>query len=761
MFVSILSLGYSQSASWNVTNVTTWIDAVNGIRSGGNNKEYAIIVTGTISVPNSAENTFGSVTGITVTIEGSGTLTPSSNGSLLRVGKNQTIIARNITLRGRDANTATVVRIENGGTFRMEGSSKVTGNKVNNVNGGGVYVDGGIFIMQDNASVFDNTAGYGSGDKSYGGGVYVAGGAFTMQDNASLTGNSVIAHSSWLSYSYAYGGGVCFASGTFTMQGNASVKGNAALTLGASGTANEAFGGGVYFNGGGTFIMQGNAVVADNNVIASGDGGAGMLRTTNNAFGGGVYIKDGTFKINGCTVSNNNAIVSGNEASNYANGGGVYTSGTFSMENSTISGNTGGSGGGLLSKGTSTILRNTTIRGNTARYGGAIYIESGSFTMEDEVSVSGNTSNDSGGGLYVNGGTLTMQGNSKVSNNTATGDGGGVYLSSGTFTMRGNASVSDNTSFRNGGGVSGGDGTFTIRDNALISGNIATYGGGMIFYKGTIKMEGGTISGNLAENIGGGVYLNGGNLTKTSGNIYGYDSPINLVNWSGSNGNSVYDEKGERWRNVSAGPAMSSDTYGFWLNDSASFPSGGESVLFPSGFIGTWKRSNLSNTLTFSKDSLKSSSQNSTWIIKGLLRDNTYIVSINNNNNYIAAITIKLIDGNIEISGDTGESQDNWNGIWRKQNASTSVSLSFPSGFIGTWKRSNFNNTLTFTEKTIRISSNSYTYEIVGISGDSITLRRSNANPFTLTIRLTNGNLVISGDSGSGQDNWNGIWIKQ
>jgi len=321
MFVSVLIFGYSQSTSFNVNNVTTWIDAVNGIRSGGNNKEYAIIINGTISVPNSTEITFGSVAGITITIEGSGTLSPSSNGTLLYVGKNQTIIAKNITLRGRDANTASVVRIENGGTFRMEGSSKVTGNIVNNVNGGGVYVDGGTFTMQDSASVSGNTASSGTGDKSYGGGVYVAGGTFTMQDNASLTGNSISAQSSWLSYSYAYGGGVCFASGTFTMQGNATVKGNTVKTIGASGTANEAFGGGVYFSGGETFIMQGNATVTDNSVNASGNGGAGMLRTTNNAFGGGVYIKDGTFKINGCTVSNNTVSVSGNEASNHACGG--------------------------------------------------------------------------------------------------------------------------------------------------------------------------------------------------------------------------------------------------------------------------------------------------------------------------------------------------------------------------------------------------------------------------------------------------------
>jgi hypothetical protein len=31
----------------------------------------------------------------------------------------------------------------------------------------------------------------------------------------------------------------------------------------------------------------------------------------------------------------------------------------------------------------------------------------------------------------------------------------------------------------------------------------------------------------------------------------------------------------------------------------------------------------------------------------------------------------------------------------------------------------------------------------------------------TLTIRLENDNLEINGGSGSGEDNWDGTWIKQ
>ena len=86
MLVNILALGFSQTVSWDVNNAASYIDAVNRVRNGGNNREYIITVTGNISVPMSSDNTFGSATGIVVTIEGNGTINPSSNGALLRIG---------------------------------------------------------------------------------------------------------------------------------------------------------------------------------------------------------------------------------------------------------------------------------------------------------------------------------------------------------------------------------------------------------------------------------------------------------------------------------------------------------------------------------------------------------------------------------------------------------------------------------------------------------------------------------------------------
>jgi len=86
----------------------------------------------------------------------------------------------------------------------------------------------------------------------------------------------------------------------------------------------------------------------------------------------------------------------------------------------------------------------------------------------------------------------------------------------------------------------------------------------------------------------------------------------------------------------------------------------------------------------------------------------------------------------------------------------------FPSGFAGRWGRSNFNNTLTVIETAIKSSSRDFVWILQKISGNAYTLKRADAsNTMTLTIRLTDGNLVISGDNGSGENNWNGTWYKR
>ena len=85
---------------------------------------------------------------------------------------------------------------------------------------------------------------------------------------------------------------------------------------------------------------------------------------------------------------------------------------------------------------------------------------------------------------------------------------------------------------------------------------------------------------------------------------------------------------------------------------------------------------------------------------------------------------------------------------------------SFPSNFRKAWIRDNFSNTLTFTSTTLKASNQSSTWNLTDVSGDSYTIATGTTRG-PITIQLVSGNLEISGDSGTGENNWNGTWKLQ
>jgi hypothetical protein len=280
-------------------------------------------------------------------------------------------------------------------------------------------------------------------------------------------------------------------------------------------------------------VKSGVTLVLDKNITLVGKsdyaGNSGPL----------VKIESGSLEMreNAKITGNANKGISGY----YATGGGVYVSGTFSMfDSATVSGNPAG-GGGSDSYG-----------------GGGVYVSSGTLSMFDNATVSGNTAsgNDSsygpyGGGVYISGGTFTMNGNASVSGNTAIKGGGGVWVAPpflgggvvATFTMNDTTSVSGNTasgSFSPGGGVGiSSGGTFTMNGSASVSGNTASgnnssYGGGVSISSGTFTMIGGTVYGsdggaNANMLVGSGT-KQGVSLNVTSGTAkYGNGAYILLL----------------------------------------------------------------------------------------------------------------------------------------------------------------------------------------------------------------------------------------
>jgi hypothetical protein len=182
------------------------------------------------------------------------------------------------------------------------------------------------------------------------------------------------------------------------------------------------------------FTLNANTTIARLTIT----GGAAVVPDTSRPgrSGGGIFVAS----LISATVTD--CVVTGNTASGEGGGINVFQNGILTIRNSTISGNSAGSGpgnhsgGGIYFRNGGTLLmENCTVSGNSAvGQGGGLYLYGstnflGTWTIRNST-ISGNTAGTSGGGvMFYNGGTnpnhtLSIQ-NSTIANNTATGGGGG------------------------------------------------------------------------------------------------------------------------------------------------------------------------------------------------------------------------------------------------------------------------------------------------------------------------------------------------
>ncbi|HIE28673.1 TPA: hypothetical protein EYP66_15445, partial [Candidatus Poribacteria bacterium] len=98
---------------------------------------------------------------------------------------------------------------------------------------------------------------------------------------------------------------------------------------------------------------------------------------------------------------------------------------TVTIQNSTISGNSSGYGGGIYASGGTFTVQNSTISENSAEYGGGIYATSATVTITRNTFT--NNSASSGGAIYASG-TVIMQGNTITQNTASTSFRGVVRL---------------------------------------------------------------------------------------------------------------------------------------------------------------------------------------------------------------------------------------------------------------------------------------------------------------------------------------------
>ena len=199
------------------------------------------------------------------------------------------------------------------------------------------------------------------------------------------------------------------------------------------------------------------------------------------------------------------------------------------MMDSTVSGNTAAlDGGGIFSRSGTVSLINTIVSGNTANIGGGIS-NTGTADLTSST-ISGNTGFRGGGIFNGSGGSLNVI-NSTINDNSASGDGAGIFGQGGGTVTLTNSTVSMNTATTGGGGIDN-SGTLALT-NSTLSGNAASgsFGGGGIFNNVTITLVNTIFAGNTAPT---GPDCGGtGSLASQGHNLIGNNSGCNFSPASG------------------------------------------------------------------------------------------------------------------------------------------------------------------------------------------------------------------------------------
>ncbi|MCK4224404.1 MAG: S8 family serine peptidase [candidate division Zixibacteria bacterium] len=195
-------------------------------------------------------------------------------------------------------------------------------------------------------------------------------------------------------------------------------------------------------------------------------------------------------------------------------------------------------GGGIYCYESSPSIVGNEIIGNTVvqYYGGGIYCQDTSDAQIIDNVIDGNSAGLHGGGIYIEDSSPLVRKNN-ILGNTAVGEGGGIHCrligSIVYYPLIDSNTISNNTSL-NGAGIgcwsyNGVNCGLTIAHNT-ISDNIAERAGGGIFSDGECSptILGNIITGNYAEHNGGGIYIGEHSNPLISANTISYNSTSEL-----------------------------------------------------------------------------------------------------------------------------------------------------------------------------------------------------------------------------------------
>ena len=268
-------------------------------------------------------------------------------------------------------------------------------------------------------------------------------------------------------------------------------------------------------DGGGTAtvvtISNGTHVTLSKMTIRNGNASTVVvIDFTMRAIAGGGISNSGTLTLTNSTVSGNSAPIPCIHSFLFCEshggtawGGGIYNSGALIISNSTVSGNHAGGfcnapcsafGGGIYNRGTLMMIKNSTLTGNGA-----------GISIGTACSTSGFSSCRVGGGaFYTSAGTVTLN-NSTVSENSANRCSGGVCETSDAIVnSSGNLAM----------------------NNSTVSGNSA----GGIFNGGTATLQNSIVANNSGRNCRGIITSHGYNLSSDGSCPFSNTGDLNNTN---------------------------------------------------------------------------------------------------------------------------------------------------------------------------------------------------------------------------------------
>ena len=254
------------------------------------------------------------------------------------------------------------------------------------------------------------------------------------------------------------------------------------------------------------------------------------------AYGGGI-CNTGTLSLINCIISGNSAGWGSASGGNGGDGGGIYNLGTLNMSGSTISGNRagegadaggagspgdGGNGGGVFLGGGYCDASNCIFSGNSAGSGGQGHGETPTSYMYGGPGATGGN----GGGIYAGAGGALIINCTFTNNRAGVGGSGGMgqaYSGSGGSGGSGGGVCASNTLTMSGctivGNIAGSGGSSFSNFGGSGSGGMGGVGGGICAGEGLL-LTNCTIVGNSGGNGGYGEFLYSSAYGGSGGGIY-------------------------------------------------------------------------------------------------------------------------------------------------------------------------------------------------------------------------------------------------